>query len=379
MTNPFAYGGVVGNGEFCNRNRELSDLDEIIRSKGRCFLYAERRMGKTSLVLRALGKLPKKQFLPVYVDLWPTDGTAAFATATARAVSTAAESTTKRLLELGKSLFGRLRPSVSLDDAGRPKIDFGVDGVTVTKADLVEVLAGPQKLAEQTRKTVVIVFDEFQQISAYESDLAERQLRSSTQHHKNVAYLFLGSRKHLLQSMFLDQSRPLYRSAMHYPIGPIATKHWQPFIAKRFRDADKQFEKALIEDLCDRTQGHPFYTQHLCHVLWSMVEPGKAVEPPDLDAGVAELLRRESHAYVTLWESLTKNEQRFLRGLAASETPPQPFSSDFTRRYGLRTASNAQRAAASLEEADVIEREESSYVITDRFLRIWINNLFGDR
>jgi hypothetical protein len=175
--------------------------------------------------------------------------------------------------------------------------------------------------------------------------------------------------------MFLDQSRPLYRSAMHYPIGPIETKHWQPFIAKRFRDAKKTFDKSLIADICDRTQGHPFYTQHLCHVLWSMIEPGESVSEATIAKAVTELLRRESHAYVTLWESLTKNEQRFLRGLADSDTPPKPFSSDFTRTYGLRSASNAQRAAESLVASDVIERESSSYVITDRFLRLWINSL----
>jgi len=332
-------------------------------------------MGKTSLVMRAIAKLPKKSFIPVYVDLWPTDGSASFATTTARGITSAAETKTTKLLEFGKAMFGRLRPSVSLDDSGQPKVDFGVDGRSVSKTDLTEVLAAPQALAERSGKTVVVVFDEFQQIADYEDDLAERQIRSSIQHHKNVAYLFLGSRKHLLQSMFLDQSRPLYRSAMHYPVGPIETKHWQPFIAKRFADAKKSFSKALISELCERTQGHPFYTQHLCHVLWSLIETGGEVNAAHLDRAVTELLRRESHAYVILWESLTKNEQRFLRGLADRQTPPQPFSSDFTRQYGLRSASNAQRAAASLVAKDLMEREAASFVINDRFLRMWINQL----
>ncbi|MEM6777298.1 MAG: ATP-binding protein [Planctomycetota bacterium] len=375
--NPFSYGGIVGNDAFCNRTKELADLTDMMKSAGRSFVYAERRMGKTSLILRALGKLPKKQFVKVYVDLWPTDGSAAFSQATANAVSSAAESTSKRLLELAKSLFGRLRPSVSLDDSGQPKIDFGIDGRAVSKTDLVEVLAAPQKLADKTGKTVVMVFDEFQQVLDYEDDATERQIRSSIQHHKNVAYVFLGSRKHLLQSMFLDESRPLYRSAMHYPIGPIETKHWRSFIAKRFQDADKPIDRQTIESLCERTGGHPFYTQHLCHVLWSMTETGDEVNKADLNTAVAELLRRESHAYVNLWEAMTKNEQRFLRGFAECDEPPQPFSSDFTRRFGLRSASNAQRAAQSLETGDIIEREESSFVIVDRFFRLWIRRLFA--
>ncbi|PIE23725.1 MAG: hypothetical protein CSA62_06355 [Planctomycetota bacterium] len=376
--NPFSYGGIVGDAAFCNRTKELADLTEMMKSKGRSFVYAERRMGKTSLVVRALGKLPKKQFVTVYVDLWPTDGSAAFSQATAKALSVAAAgSRSKRLLELGKSLFGRLRPSVSLDDAGRPRIDFGIDGRALSKTDLAEVLDAPQKLAEKTGKTVVMVFDEFQQILGYEDDSTEKQIRSSIQHHQNVAYVFLGSRKHLLQSMFLHEARPLYRSAMHYPIGPIATKHWQPFIAKRFQGADKQITRQSIASLCKRTEGHPFYTQHLCHVLWSMTEAGDEVDEADLDMAVAELLRRESHAYTNLWEAMTKNEQRFLRGLAESEEAPKPFSAEFTGRYGLRSASTAQRAAASLEARDLIDREESSFVIVDRFFRLWIQRLFA--
>jgi hypothetical protein len=375
VTNPFSYGGVVGNGEFCNRVQELADLTGTIESAGRCFVYAERRMGKTSLILRVLEKLPKKQYLPVYIDLWPTDGTAAFATTIARAITSAVETKTTRLLEMGKTLFGRLRPSVSLDETGQPRVEFGVEGRSVSKLEISEVLAAPQALAEKTGKTVVMVFDEFQQITAYDDDMAERQLRSNIQHHQGVAYIFLGSRKHLLQSMFLDESRPLYRSAMHYPIGPIATEHWQTFIAKRFRDTDKLFVKPLIEQLCQQTQGHPFYTQHLCHVLWSMTPVGQSVDGAMLKGAVLELLRRESHAFVSLWESLTRNEQRFLRGLAESENLPKPFSSDFTRKFGLRTASNAQRAADSLVAADVIDREVSSFVIIDRFLRLWIQGL----
>jgi anthranilate synthase/aminodeoxychorismate synthase-like glutamine amidotransferase len=51
----------------------------------------------------------RKESVPVYVDLWPTDGTATFATATAKAITSAAENSASRLLELGKTLLGRDR------------------------------------------------------------------------------------------------------------------------------------------------------------------------------------------------------------------------------------------------------------------------------
>jgi len=375
MENPFFYGGVVGNGAFCNRTQELADIKQMMLSASRCFVYAERRMGKTSLIHKALSDVPAKKCLPVYIDLWPTDGAVSFAVATARALTLAAETKAGRLLDLAKSLFSRLRPSVTVDDAGRPTVEFGLDVSGVGEPDLAEVLAAPQELAKRKKKNVVVVFDEFQQILQYDDDLTERQIRSSTQQHQKVAYLFLGSRKHLLQEMFVDKSRPLYRSAAHYPLGPIATEDWQPFIASRFRKARKKIEKRQISSLCKQTEGHPFYTQHLCHVLWSITEPGASVDDEQIEKALSELLRRESHAYVTLWETLTKNEQRLLRGLADSDIPPKPYSSDFTRRYGLRSASNSQRAAESLLRKDIIDQEPSSLVITDRFFRLWIRKL----
>ena len=373
--NPFSFGGIVGESRFCNRTQELRDLTEMMASAGRCFVYAERRMGKTSLVLRALKKLPKKEFLPVYVDLWPTDGSASFAAAMARAVSEAAETKTSKLLSFAKALFGQLRPTVSLDDDGNPSLGFGLDQRSLTKKELTEVLNAPQAVAAKLGRKVVVVFDEFQQIADYEDDLTERQLRSSTQQHSDVAYLFLGSRKHLLQAMFLDQSRPLYRSAAHYPIGAIETKHWVPFISRRFSKAGKAFSKDLIRELCSQTEGHPFYTQHFCSLVWSMTAEGDEVSEELLKRALETLLDRESHAYVTLWQMLTKNEQRMLRGLAAATELPKPFSADFTRSTGLRSASNAQRAAESLLAKDVIDREQSSFVITDRFLRLWIHRM----
>ena len=148
--------------------------------------------------------------------------------------------------------------------------------------------------------------------------------------------------------MLLDTNRPLYRAAGHYPLGPIDTEHWMPFIRERFEQIDKTISDALIEQLCTFTEGHPFYTQHLAHALWEQTEPGGEVTGEGLSAAVDLLLRREAYAYTTLWESLTKNQQRLLRGLAAEPPGTKLFSGAFVQRYRLSTPSRVQRAAESL-------------------------------
>ncbi|MBN1825166.1 MAG: ATP-binding protein [Candidatus Eisenbacteria bacterium] len=377
MANPFRYGGVVGRESFCNRKRELEDLVRAAENGDRVFLYGERRFGKTSLALRMLHNLDAKKYIGAYVDLWPTESEESFAAAMAGSISGGLASSADRLLETAKRFFGGLAPSVSLDPQGAPQLSFGVRGSSIKASGLRDVLAAPEEIARRRKKRVVVVFDEFQRVLEYGGDMVERTLRSVIQEHTHVAYFFLGSRKHMIQRMFLDQSRPLFRSGGHYPLGPISEEHWIPFVRNRFKRSDKGIGAEQIRIICGLTGGHPFYTQHLCHAVWELCEPGGRVDRSLIDKAFDLLLDRESYAYTALWESFAQNQRRFTTGLATEPPGVRPFSADFIGRYRLRSASNAQRAAEGLLERDIIDRENGSFTIIDRFFRAWIRRMGG--
>ncbi len=375
MRNPFEYGGVVSGDAFCNRDKETSDLVRTMENAEKLFVLSERRFGKTSLVQAALSKLPKKGYISAYVDLWPTDSEATFATALAKAITESTSTSVEKVLATAKRFFGSLSPSVTTDEEGKPVLTFGLARHARVGPALDEVLETPARLVAKGGPRVVVVFDEFQQILEYGNDYVERKLRSVIQNHRRVSYLFLGSRKHLIRKMVLDRNRPLYRAGGHYPLGPIAEKHWQPFIRQRFADAEKGIEETQIHEVCELTQGHPFYTQHLCHVLWELCEPESGVTEEMLRAAVKVLLDRESYAYTTLWESLTLSQKRFLKGLAAGPAGVKVFAGEFVSRHGLSSASNAQRAVQALLSKDIIDRDNGSFLITDRFFRLWIQSV----
>jgi len=375
MINPFQYGGVVGKDAFCNRKKELADLTRAMENGERIFVYSERRMGKTSLIRLAMGQLPKKQYLCAYLDLWPTDGDESFAAVTAKAIAESMAGTADKMLQAAKAFFGGMTPTVTVDDKGTPKISFTFHRAGAGDPGLDEVLSAPARIAARRKCKVVMVFDEFQQILEYGSDFVERKLRSIIQDQKDVSYVFLGSRKHLIQKMFLDQSRPLYRAGGHYALGPIEVQDWVPFIRKRFNDSNRVIADQHIQVVCGMTEGHPFYTQHLCHALWERCEEGGEVTEDSINEAVDLLLDRERYAYTALWESLAVNQQRFLRGLANEPEGVKVFSSDFLYQYGLRSPSNAQRVVGALLVRDIIDRDNGSFVIVDRFFRIWIGKM----
>lgn len=374
MKNPFEYGGVVSGEAFCNRQKELADLRRAIENAEKLFVFSERRYGKTSLVRAALERLPRKNFVSAYVDLWPTDSEVTFVAAVARAIAESMSTSADKALETAKRFFSSLSPSVTLDEEGKPSLTFGMAKHAKIEPALEEVLETPARIAGKNGPRVAVVLDEFQQILEYGSDRVERKLRSVIQNHREVSYVFLGSRKHLIQKMVLDKNRPLYRAGGHYPLGPIAEKHWQPFIRQRFGDAEKRINEERVHEICEMTQGHPFYTQHLCHVVWEICERRAAVSPEMIQAAVKVLLERESYAYTTLWESLTNPQKRFLKGLTAEAAGVKVFGGNFVARHGLSSASNAQRASEALLAKDVIDRDNGSFLITDRFFRLWIQS-----
>ena len=91
-------------------------------------------------------------------------------------------------------------------------------------------------------------------------------------------------------------------------------------------------------------------------------------------AAVQVLLDRENYAYMTLWEALTLAQKRFLKGLATESAGVKVYAGDFVNRFGLISASNVQRAVQALLAKDIIDRDNGSFLITDRFFRLWIHS-----
>ncbi len=95
---------------------------------------------------------------------------------------------------------------------------------------------------------------------------------------------------------------------------------------------------------------------------------------PQHDAPVSALLDRESYAYTALWDSLTLSRKRFLKGLVAESAGVKVFAGTFLSRYGLGSPSGAQGAVQALLAKDIIDRDNGSFLITDRFFRLWIQS-----
>ncbi len=364
MRNPFVYGPIVTGANFVNRKRELEELKRDLLSGKSVVLYSPRLMGKSSLVEELFSRLGKDVY-HARVDVSAVDSKRALATRIIETIVNSAYTKLDRLkravLEL-PGFFKSLRVSVVFTPEGNVKLEMARD---ITDEELGEALDFAESFAGKKGRRMVLAFDEFQDVSDLNGTAIEKLMRSKFQRHRNVTYVFMGSKRHILTRMFSDESRPFYRFSKPMELGPIPRQEFKQFIANKFEKTGGRISDEALDAILDLTGGHPYYTQQLCYELW--FSSRKVTGESQVREAVDRIIAHEQKNYLDLMDHLTPLQRRFLRGLAAEEGV-SIFSSDFVERYGLKTQSHVQRVVKSLEHKGVLDEGR----IHDVFFREWL-------
>ncbi len=79
----------------------------------------------------------------------------------------------------------------------------------------------PGVLADRDEKLMVVMFDEFQDASRVTDHEIFKRMRAYFQAQEGVAFLFLGSKEGMMQTLFSGRKEALYRFATMLPIPGI--------------------------------------------------------------------------------------------------------------------------------------------------------------
>lgn len=363
QNNPFKYGVPVSKEDFVNREEECKQLRSALLSGQSVILYSPRRMGKTSLIKQTKTLIPGKEAVVAYTDLFGI-------------------SSEKELVKkIVNSLFHAAYPKLSsFEEAVRKiirkipvKIEILKGAVTIeilgekksATEELEEAFDLPEKIAENIKKRVIMVFDEFQDITEIDGVRIEKLMRSHFQHHKKACYLFAGSKTNLMKLIFADSTHAFYRFGTTMKIGPIPKQEFTEFIKKKFENTGKKITQETIEKILEFTKGQPYFTQKLCWHLWYICD--RKAEKQDVNTAIKKAVTSDAEFYEETWASLTKGQRNLLRGLIL-QPQTSKYSIDFISNFNLRSAGYVKRAWAALEKKRVIEKGE----ITDPFFTEWI-------
>jgi AAA+ ATPase superfamily predicted ATPase len=361
MKNPFFFGGLVFNENFCNRKQETEELKRDIINGQNILIYAPRRFGKTSLVYKVKEELKDFKFL--YIDLMTITSIEEFINIYFNEIAKSLESTLDKTIKFFKEIL-KFRPNIkaTINDTGEVK--FGLDFSRKEASNVLEeVLNLPLKYAE--KYNICVVFDEFQEIENLE---IENKLRSIIQKHSNkVSYIFLGSKKSIINTMFSDVKRPFYKSVKHFILNPISKEEWNKCIKSAFERTNKQINDIFIDKIFDITKGFPYYTQEICYEIWELTD--KQINDNIFNKAVNNILLKEKEYFIALWDNLTKNQKIALKIIILSNGE-NIYSDEYVPE--MIKAPSLQTAVKNLIQKDILDKKDDIYYFQDPFFEFWL-------
>lgn len=377
--NPFRFGALALDRAFADREREVADLVADVLNGQDVVIFAPRRYGKSSLVWRASEQLVARGVLIAQVDLMTTPTKERLAEKLAASIYENIASPLERVRERALTPFRglRIQPTVTVSPTdGSFSFSFGASQRPEDlDATLERLLALPAELGAARDHRVALVMDEFQEAVEINPALP-RLLRAAFQQQPEVAHVYLGSRRHVMERIFSDQNEPFWRSAKPVELGRIDPELFAGFVSDRFAGSGKRIAAEVAAELTRLTGGHPYATQELCYFLWEETGSSAPAGEDELEAALASVLHAEHAHFSLLWNGASSVQKLLLQALAA-EQPGRPFTARYRRDHGLPSASSMQRAARTLLEREIVAADGAAYVIAEPFLAQWITANIG--
>jgi hypothetical protein len=373
-TNPFRFGDLALDDAFIDREHELSELKADMRNGQNVVVFAPRRYGKSSLLWRASHQLIRnRQVLVAQVDLMKTPTKERLAAKLAVSIYEDVASSVSRARDRAAGLFRGLRvaPTVTVDMDGSLGFSFQAGHASEDiDATLEHLLQMPAALGADRGKRVALVFDEFQEVVKIDRHLLPL-MRSVFQEQPEVAHVYLGSKRHMMEQIFNDDNEPFWRSARHMELGVLPPAAFAKFLHARFAQTSRAVDEEVVEALLETTHSHPYGTQELAYALWEVTPAGAAATMTELEEALARVLHSENAHFLRIWEGASRAQRTVLEALAHEAGAP-PLASAYRRRHNLAGTSTVQKAIEALVNDELVERHGAGYRLAEPFLAEWL-------
>jgi hypothetical protein len=371
LYNPFLVAGYYSPEYFCDRETETAKMISALKNGRNISLMSPRRFGKTGLIRHAFYKIAEKDknTVCIYLDIYSTQNLNDFVKIFAESVLGKVEGGIEKTIKKIASFFKSFRPMLSYDTlSGQPELSVKIDPETVTQS-LQEVFA----YLKQSNKKCYIAIDEFQQVAEYPEKGTEALLRSYIQFLSNVKFIFSGSRQHLMSEIFLSAKRPFYQSTQIMQLDTIDKNKYYLFANAHFQKNKFTITEECFEIIYAQFEGHTWYVQAVLNRLFAY---HKNINNPDIVLhAIQELLEENAYSYQELMKAYSSVQVNLLRAIAKEKVVAQINSGDFISKYRLKNASSISRALKKMMDNELIYKSEKGYMIYDRFLDLWLNNV----
>ena len=369
MINPFIFGKAAEGDYFTDRQEDAKRLTANLTHGINTILISPRRWGKTSLVKKVVSDIDNPDIKTVFLDIFQCKSEWEFYHAFATAVIKQTASKLEEWVEMAKTLLSSISPKFTFGPD--PMSDFSITFDWDKQDDsFMDILQLPEKIAQKRGVRLLVCLDEFQQMAEFTDSVTfQKRLRSVWQHQQHVTYCMFGSKKHLMENMFNDQSMPFFKFGDLMFLKKIPTHEWVAFICAKFRETCKTITEQQAKKICEATENLSSYVQQLSWIVW--YKSGDAVANNDINEAIDDLLEQNKVFFQREVEHLTELQLNFLRAMANGIT--NGFSrKEVIKKYRLESSANIQVIKKSLIKRDLIDVEGDKITFNDSFFKLWL-------
>ena len=370
MEKPFVFGKAVSDSNFIGREEESERLRQNFSYGVNTVLMSPRRWGKTSIVHRVGDEVKTDKLLVVYIDIFSCRDEYDFYNKFAEQILTQTENRFEKWKDLAFDFIARLSPKINYSvDGGFNEYSVSL-GITQKSHKPEEVLQLPQIIAQKKNCDILVCIDEFQQIGEFTNSLSvQKRMRGVWQLQENVSYCLYGSKKHMMESIFLEKTYPFYKFGEIIPLKLIPIEKWIPYIRKGFEMGGKLIENKYIIQICESVEYNPSYVQQYSWILFSNTKD--TVDEHLLKRSLQDLIDENSPLFMHQTESLTTFQLNFLRAIL-NGIHTNFGCAEIREQFHLGSYSNINRIIKSLIDKELISDSDRRIFISDPVLCKWL-------
>lgn len=356
--NPYIAGNPIRSEQnFFGREDIFREVSQVMNNpnSSAIVLYGQRRIGKTSVLLQLNRKLLSEgKYTPVYFDLQDK-----------------AEKLLPELLyEIASSIssvIGQSMPDPSLfDESGN-----------FFKSQFL-----PEITKNVSKGGLILLFDEFDVLDSPTQAKAGQSffpyLRSWMAEIESVQFVFvIGRRPEDLSIKTVET----FKAVRAKRISRISKVSAEALIRQSEKEGSLRWSDAAIEYLWEICQGHTYFTQLLCSVVFEKAYDEEPTETPEInksniDNAINEALEQGANSFYWIWDGLPPAERIVVSAMA--ETKDEIITEEqlikILNRSGVRLiVRQLELAPETLVEWELLKKVDGGFSFVVPLLKYWVS------
>ena len=186
----------------------------------------------------------------------------------------------------------------------------------------------------------------------------------------------------MLDSMFNEQNKPFYKSALPMELEIIPLPVYREFCQRLFDTRCKTLTDAAVEFIYYLFSANTFEMQQAMNLAFALTAEGQAADVKMMEWAIDAILTENDSFYRELLaRSTSEKERNLLQCLAVEGLASGLTSQEKIWKYNLGGASSVQASLKKLTDskrnAVIVEIGRNHYRLQDKFFDLWLASQIG--